>query len=389
MSAVATRRAVALGALFLLAGGVGYAVAPHDAAWHLPAAAAPQFGPSTPKALAKQVPEPKPPTQTMDLRHLVGQKLMVAFRNESAPPPALLRQIRRGRVGGVILFAENASPRSHAGFARVTATLQKAARAGHNPPLLIATDQEGGPIRRLPGPPELSGAQMGARSATSVRAMGRRTGRYLRGAGINVDLAPVADTPSDPSSFLGTRAFGTSPRTVSTATTSFVAGLQAEGITATAKHYPGLGRSGPANTDTQRVVIAASRRELDRDRAPFRDDVAAHVGLVMISSATYPAYDANHPAVMSPRVIRMLRREDRFQGVTISDDLDALSDPSPAVGATKAGVDMLLFDLGGGVEARRALLREAKSGRLPRATLEEQVGRILLLKQRVNAQRTP
>jgi beta-N-acetylhexosaminidase len=324
----------------------------------------------------------QPAERPQSLARLVGQKFVVGFRGLTEPPRPLLRAIRRGRVGGVILFAENASTTT--GFRRIARRLQRAARAGHNPPLLIAADQEGGAVRRLPGPPAAPPSVMGTQSPRAVRATARATGSYLRDSGVNVDLAPSADV-AEPSSFLGTRAFGSRRSTVGAASAAFVSGLQDAGVAATAKHYPGLGRTGAANTDLEPVVARAPRGVIEADRRVFLRDVAAQTWLVMVSSAVYPPYDPARPAVLSPRVIGALRR-DGFGGVTISDDLaappmTARYGADAGTLATRAGTDLLLYAGSGWRPAYRRLRHAAAAGEVSRAELTEQGSRIDALKR--------
>ena len=137
----------------------------------------------------------------LTLRQLVGQKLVVAMHG-LAPSADLLGRIQRGEVGGVILFGANIVSASQ--LVGLTRQLQHAATTGGRPPLLIATDQEGGGVKRLDwAPPTLSPPQMGATgSAATAAAQGKATGRLLACAGINNNLAPVADVPSSTASFM-------------------------------------------------------------------------------------------------------------------------------------------------------------------------------------------
>src|SRR5262249_60931575 len=108
-----------------------------------------------------------------------------------------------------------------------------------SPPLLVAVDQEGGPVRRLPdGPPADAPAQM--RNPARAGAEGAATGSFLKRIGIDVDLAPVVDTPPPAGNFLGTRAFGSDPRRNAALGAVFIRGLQRQGVAAAAKHFPGL-----------------------------------------------------------------------------------------------------------------------------------------------------
>jgi len=303
----------------------------------------------------------------------------------TTPSAALLARIKQGKVGGVILFGANIS--SDAGVRSLAARLQAAARAGGNPPLLIAVDQEGGPVRRLPdGPPADAPAQL--RSAAQSRGEAAAAGTFLARLGINVDLAPVLDTIDSPSNFLGTRSFGIDVQRTTALGTAFVRGLQSRGVAATAKHFPGLGTAA-ANTDTNHVWITTSRRALDARLVPFAAAVHAGVDLVMVSNAGYRAYDPSGlPAVLSRRIVTdLLRGRLGFRGVTIS---DALSAPGPSahadasVRAVEAGVDVLLYTSESAADAAYTrLLTAARGGGLPLSALRAANSRIAELKRRV------
>ena len=257
------------------------------------------------------------------LEQLVGRKLIVAMSGTS-PDSSLLARVRAGQVGGVILSTVNV--RSVAQVRALTDALRAAARAGGQPPPLVAIDQEGGRTRRLAwAPPFASAEALGRLGATAVRAQGLATARALSAAGIDVDLAPVADVPSGAGSFIAAkkRAFSRDPARAASLTTAFAQGLSAGGVKATAKHFPGLGRA-TVTTDTSQVTIAATRAQLEADLAPFRALIAAGIPLVMLSNATYTAFGPK-PAVLSGPVQALLRDELGFGGVTISDALNAVS----------------------------------------------------------------
>src|SRR5438045_4099962 len=124
-------------------------------------------------ASTKPIPLPSSPSK------LLGQRIMVGFSGTS-PSAALLSSVRRGEVGSVILFASNLESRSQT--LALTSALQRAARAGGNPRLLISTDQEGGQVKRLPaGPPDRSPPQMVATGNVATgSAEGHATGVLLR-----------------------------------------------------------------------------------------------------------------------------------------------------------------------------------------------------------------
>ena len=286
-----------------------------------------------------------------------------------------------------MLFQNNAAEAQVPGL---VAKLQAAARAGNQPPLVIAIDQEGGVVKRLPGPPTRAPSAM--RSAAVARAQGIATGRYLRRLGINVDLAPVLDVPESRRDFIFSRAFATSPAAVATTGVAFAQGLGTGGVAATAKHFPGLGRL-EQSTDDAPETVHASRTALATDLIPFKKAIAVDVPVVMVGTGAYPAYGDDLPAACSPAIVtRLLRDTLHFTGVVLSDDLDtaAVSSPTQAtVQAVKAGVDMVYIagvnGSGGdaiGEQAYRALMRAAKNRTLTHASLVASYSRIVAFKRR-------
>jgi beta-N-acetylhexosaminidase len=319
-------------------------------------------------------------------RELVGQRLVVAI-DGVRPSQGILARVRRGEIGGVILFGSNI--RSPAQVRALSASLQQAARSAGRPPLLIVTDQEGGSVRRLPwAGPALAAAELGSLDTERIREEARRAGVALRAAGIGVDLAPVADVPG-PGSFMAAerRTFGVSAPAVGRAVAAFGSGLADAHVAATVKHFPGIGAA-TRNTDRSAVVISEPRSALASGWMPFTAAFAAGVPLVMISNASYPALDAK-PAPWSPRVQGILRRSLGFRGVTITDALDAAAATrgrdvaSVAVLSAQAGVDLLLVTGSERTSARvfDRLARSAEQGRIPAGSLRTSYDRILGLKR--------
>jgi beta-N-acetylhexosaminidase len=319
----------------------------------------------------------------------VGQMIVTGFAGRTASM-TLLARIRDGHVGGVILFAGNTAG-GQAQTLRLVRSLQAAAAQGHQPGLLVMTDQEGGSVRRLPGPPELAASQM--TSAAVAGREGRATGRYLAGAGVNVDLAPVADVRRNKSGFLAVehRTFGSTPAEVASRACAFAGGVGSSGVVATFKHFPGLGRA-IGNTDAGPVRIDASAGAIRDDEEAYRTCAGA-VGsptLVMVSSASYPRLTGDGlPAVLSPEIYRTeLPVDAHVNGPTISDDLGAgaLSGLGQvALRAVDAGLDLLLYGTNGSDvgHAYATLAAEARSGALPAGRLQAAASSILALKRRL------
>lgn len=323
------------------------------------------------------------------LGQLVGQHLLVRMQG-STPSPSFLRRIRTGQIGGVVLFQNNVIASQ---VPPLVASLQAAARAGGQLPLVIAIDQEGGVVKRLPGPPNLAPSAM--ITAGVARAQGIATGRYLRGLGINVDLAPVLDVPATSADFIFSRAFAASSTAVASRGVAFAQGLVTGGVAATAKHFPGLGRL-TQNTDYRPETVHASKAALAGDLIPFKKAIAAGVPALMAGTAVYPAYGDDLPAACSAAIVtRLLRGSLHFKGVVLSDDLDTagvsarILPAQATVQAVKAGVDMVYIagvnGSGGdaiGEQAYAALLRAARDGTLTRRALLASYNRIAALKSR-------
>ena len=304
----------------------------------------------------------------------------------TAPPtPAFLARVRSGKLGGVLLLG---SWPSATAVRRVTAQLQEAACV-RGEPLLVAVDQEGGIVKRFPwAAPNLAPAKLGdaARAGSEAAA----AAGALQAVGVDVDFAPVVDTPSSARSFLGSRAFSRSAKTNAQLARAFVAGIQTSGaVAATAKHFPGLGEAG-ANTDLSTVVVHAKRWKLNRGLVPFRAAVSRGVDLVMVSSAAYPAFDPSGlPAVFSKTIETTLLRDGLgFDGVAVTDALDAPAGriPHAATKAVAAGADLLVFGSERSAEqAFATLAADAKAYPHLRARLAEAGARIRALKMRLAA----
>ena len=319
---------------------------------------------------------------------LAGQHVIFPFAGR-VPPRALLRRIGRGEAAGVVFLAANLGTAAQG--KALTRRLQGVPRPpGMRAPLLLMVDQEGGSVKRLPGAPVRSAPAMAATGSPAVaRSEGRATAATLRAAGMNVDLAPVVDVVR-PESALHTegRGFGFTAASAARYGAAFAAGLREGHVAATAKHFPGFGAA-PSNTDLGAVRIGLPLRELHAvDRVPFAAAIRAGTRLVMLSSAVYPAL-SSRPAVLSRRVVQRELRDDLgFDGVTISDDLEApvfASQGGPsqaALQAASAGVDLLLYarTYNAAARAADALAAAIRTGAVDRGALEASRQRIEALR---------
>jgi beta-N-acetylhexosaminidase len=278
------------------------------------------------------------------------------------PSSRFLTRIRNGKMGGVVLLGNGWLTRRTA--ATVTGELQQAA-CTRGEPLLIAVDQEGGLVRRLAwAPPTEAPSEMSSPSVAHDQAAGAAAALHL--VGIDVDFAPVVDTPGSAGNFLGSRAFSHSRRWNASMARAFVGGLQTNGTAATAKHFPGLGLAN-GNTDHGRIVIRAAASKLRQGLLPFQSAVDAGVKLVMVSTAVYPKLDGSkRPAAFSSTIINgLLRRKLGFEGVTVTDSLTAPAAdriPHTAARAMLAGSDLLIFGAESASERGYSTLLADKAG---------------------------
>ncbi len=291
----------------------------------------------------------------LDAYQLAGQRTIYSYDGLN-PPWQLLWAIRHGRVGGVVFFSQNVGSVSH--LRSVITKLRNANAAKTNPvrlPLLLMTDQEGGVVRRLPGWPTMSEKQVGdaAHPDQQASTAGRGAGITVRGADLNVNLAPVLGVYRSASDFLDQygRSFGRAAGKVAQLGSRFVTAMQHQGVAATGKHFPGLGAATRSqNTDARPVTLNIPLSTLRGiDEAPFRAAIAAKAKLIMVSWAVYPALDNKRPAGLSSTVVLSeLRGRLGFPGVTITDAIEASALKNfGATGnrvqlAARAGMDLML-----------------------------------------------
>ena len=283
----------------------------------------------------------------MTIRDAVGQLLMVGFPGTELSH-VFLDWLQEYRPGGVILFSRNlVAPEQ---VARLTSALQDHAP---NPPLLIAIDEEGGRVSRLPqGFTTFPAASMIAACHVPdvVYAAAAVTAQELRAVGINMNLAPVLDVNSNPANpIIGNRAYGAQPEQVCAYGMAMMQGLADNGIIPCGKHFPG---HGDTITDSHHVlpVVEAARARLDSvDLEPFRQAIRQGLPAIMTAHVRYPVLDPDVPATLSrPVLTDLLRNELGFQGVTLTDDmemraiLDHQTVGDASVRALRAGADMVV-----------------------------------------------
>ena len=323
----------------------------------------------------------------MTLREQIGQLFMMGFTGTTVTSD-LASFLKSYTPGGVILFRRNLE--SVQQIVDLTNGLQKLSPAQ---PLLIAIDQEGGRVSRLPAeftifPPC---GQLGRCNSSELAYSAAATiAKELRAVGINMNMAPVLDVNSNPENpVIGDRAFGDSPDLVGEMGLATIGGLQDNKVVACGKHFPGHGDTATDSHKELPVVDAGLPRLRDTEFPPFQQAIRYGVASLMTAHVLYRALDPEAPATLSSAVIqRLLREEFRYDGVVFTDDLEmhAIIDHDgigeAAVRSFVAGCDVLLIckDQDRVMAAMQAMERAVNDGRITQERLAESLARVAKLK---------
>ncbi|MFJ9126445.1 glycoside hydrolase family 3 protein [Streptomyces sp. NPDC102340] len=313
--------------------------------------------------------------------------LQPGFTGTSAPD-WLLRRLGEG-LASVGLFGRNIATPDQ--LAALTAQLRS-----ERGDVLVAIDEEGGDVTRLevrtgssfPGNHALGAVD----DAALTRAVAAELGHRLAECGVNLNWAPSADVNANPDNpVIGVRSFGADPALVARHTAAYVEGLQASGVAACTKHFPGHGDTAvDSHHDVPRIDV-----DLDvlhaRDLAPFRAAIAAGSRAVMSAHILVPALDPEYPATLSRRILTgLLREEFGYEGLIVTDGMEmkAISGTygieRGSVLAIAAGADAIC--VGGGLadddtvlRLRDALVGAVRSGELPEERLADAAARVRAL----------
>lgn len=299
---------------------------------------------------------------------------------------ALLQDLR---PAGVVLFKSNFlhdAPYAHwlAAHAALIGAVREAAGRDR---MFIAIDHEGGRVCRTPAPMTRFG--WAASWAGRAGEVGAAMGRELASLGINLNFAPVLDIDSNPDNpVIGPRAFGTTPDTVIAAALAFMSAMEAAGVRACGKHFPGHGDTRTDSHAALPVIDLPLAAIEQRELLPFAAAVDAGIGMMMTAHIVFPALDPHRPVTLSRAATHdLLRGHLGFEGVIVSDDcgmhaMDGLlDDPHAIVPFIDAGHDMMMLCAHWADTERmrgfaEALVRAANDGTLDERVLSASRARI-------------
>jgi beta-N-acetylhexosaminidase len=329
----------------------------------------------------------------VDIERTIGQKLLFAFHGKEELSAEIIQAFKSYHPSGISYF-RSLNMESAAQIKALSASLQDLARELGLPPLLIATDQEGGQLMAFgDGTPLPGNMALGAtRSPELAGKAGEVLGRELAALGINVNYAPCADVNINPQNpVVGVRSFGEDPTLVGELAVAMIEGIQSQGVAATVKHFPGHGDTA-SDSHHGLGTVPHSRERLDAvELPPFRAALRANAKLVMTAHLGIPSIDGDNPppATLSSNIINgLLRRDLGFDGVVITDamDMHAIRQGEllreDSLQAAQAGADLLLMtsDPQDQMRAYEALLHGTHNGQLALDELQASVGRITRLK---------
>lgn len=294
------------------------------------------------RAMPVPVRRQAPPPKTA----LIGARLVVGLSGTELDDRTR-GAIQQGKIAGIILLPHNLI--SIEGVRQLSEEIRAAASTEGRPPPLVCIDQEGGRVdrlRRIPGMgARASAARMAKRGVRQIEMASFNTGRALVSLGINVDFAPVADLRR--SGIVGDRSYGSDPAAVVECVSAAVRGMQAAGVAAVVKHYPGHGMTG-ADSHFALPVASVTPKVFARHEGIFRQAMNARPSGAMLGHLLVPSVDPKLPASLSPAFVAKLRRILGSEGLTFTDSgsMHALkpygNEARRAARALDAGVDVYL-----------------------------------------------
>jgi beta-N-acetylhexosaminidase len=326
----------------------------------------------------------------LSLRRQIGRLLIAGFDGPQVPVE-LKALTREFGLGGVILFARNIEEPE-----QVAELSFEAARLVPDFPLWVSVDQEGGRVARLKAPfTQWPAAATLGRSGDIALAerFARALAAELRAVGITLDYAPVLDVLTNPKNpVIGDRSISEKAVDAARLGAAIVRTLQAEGIAACGKHFPGHGDTQVDSHLELPIVEHPVERMRQVEFLPFKAAIDAGVATVMTAHVLAPALDEKRPATLSHRVVTgLLRDELGFEGVILSDDLEMkaiaaeYAVPAAAVLAIEAGCDGVLICSGDHqtqAAALEALVHAVETGALTEKRVEDALNRQRRAKER-------
>ncbi len=296
--------------------------------------------------------------------------------------------LSRCKAGGVVLYGGDVIDKTPEEVKALVADYQNASDGK----MLIGIDEEGGTVVRLSSQPQLRSTAF--RSPQELYNLGGldlikadtiNKCSFLRGYGVNLNFAPVADVTTSSDGYMYKRAFGGNAKETGEYVTAVVSSMNESGVASSMKHFPGYGNS---TADTHEGLDHNTKTLEDlmaNDFVPFREGIKAGADSIMMTHTVIEAVDDKNPASLSVSCTDLVREELGFEGVIVSDALDMgaikefCGDTEPSVLAVLGGCDLLCTP-DDPVAAYNNLLAAVENGTITEKRLDESVKRILVMK---------
>ena len=314
----------------------------------------------------------------MSLEEKVGQIFLARY-----PKEGVSDEIKELAPGGYILFRDVLKGESEQSITKKIQDIQRSSKI----PLFIATDEEGGAVCRFSA--EFRSAKFLAPGEVYKKGLEELEENtidkalFLKTFGVNLNLAPVCDISSDPTSFIFSRTLRVGPEETAKGISAMVKCYNESSMLSCLKHFPGYGE----NLDTHKVESSDSRLLSDlksKDFIPFAAGIESGAPMVMISHQILDTIDQGVPASLSARMHEILRDTLKFSGIIITDSLSMgaiagyKTSEEVAVQAVLAGNDMLLTsDL---KKQKEAVVNAVRSGIIEESAINNSVKRIIAAK---------
>ncbi|MDR2442583.1 MAG: beta-N-acetylhexosaminidase [Deltaproteobacteria bacterium] len=271
-----------------------------------------------------------------------GRFFLIGWEGNHLDEP--LELIEHFRPAGLIFFRRN-YPGSPEGLALQLKAIKKRAADLGLKPFILAIDNEGGDVKRLP-PPFIELPKAASKlEPNEIKKLCYDSGLELRSIGFNLNLAPVLDVDVA-NGIMKTRSFGLSAQEVILRARAFIEGFESSGILTCGKHFPGLGAA-TLDPHKELPTVDLDLEELLRVHLePFRA-LRANLSMVMTTHSLYPALDSKM-ATFSEKIVKILRKDIGFDGLALSDDMEMgavtanIGPGEAAIAATLAGHDLIL-----------------------------------------------
>lgn len=315
--------------------------------------------------------------KTLSLDEKIGQILLVR-----TPGDNQIEDLVKYKFGGYVLYERDFKDKTKQEVIKYINNFQE----NTNIPLLIATDEEGGKVTRLSSNTNIVATPFKSSSEIykegGFEAITEDTvskSEILASLGINLNLAPVVDVATDPSSYMYDRTLKEDTKKTSEYAKTVIEASLGTKVSYTLKHFPGYGD----NADTHTSSTTDNRtysKIFEDDIPPFKAGIKAGAEAILVSHNIVPALDKDNPASISTNVHNILRNDLSFTGIIMTDDLDmkAITDNDKAVKAVLAGNDLLIV-----TDYKSAFenIKDAvKKGRVSESIIDKMAFRILAWK---------